>query len=404
MQANLGRKGFATTVAHGPSSSGALSAPPDPALSIVKSMNLAKRLVYGAARAAGLFALARLLTRHRVRILCFHGGALGDEHQFNPLLFCSGEHLAERLSWLRAKGFSWTSLPDAVDMLKGSLRRPHLPVVVTMDDGWHSTAAVLGPVIERHGVPAALYLGTGHFLRGQPVPEVSVSYLLWKLAGATVHVRGLDPALDGCHVLSDTLERRTLLIRAVQWVRQAPVADVSGRLEQLAAALGLDAKVLDLASRRFSYMDDEAVHTLRAQGWSIELHGHEHRYPIGDPDALERDLLQCQAAFADAGLPRGRHYCYPSGRHDDVARRVMPQHGVASATTCMPGLCPDGDTDALYYLPRFLDGASIPPVIFEAEMSGFADGVRWLARLARRLPCRFLGRGTRAASLSPGRT
>jgi len=347
-------------------------------------MNPAKRLVYGAARALGLFALARHLTRHRVRILCFHGGSLGDEHRFNPLLFCTGEHLARRLAWMDAHGFSWVSLPAATDMLKGTAPRPRLPVVLTFDDGWYSTAQVLGPVVARHQVPAVLYLCTSHFQRGEPVPDVSMAYLVWKAGARVVHLDGVDPALDGRYELADPPSRKEFLARAIRWVREADAGDVSARLDLLAGALGLSPQSLDLASRRFSYLDGRELQALRAQGWSIELHGHEHRYPAGDPAALAQDLQRCQAVFASQSLPAGRHYCYPSGNHDAAAHALMTQHGVETATTCLPGLCPDGDARALHYLPRFLDGANIPPLVFEAEMSGFADGVRWLARLGRR--------------------
>ena len=347
-------------------------------------MNHAKLLVYSAARALGLFALARHLTRHRVRILCFHGGSLGDEHRFNSLLFCTGEHLAQRLTWMDAHSFSWVSLSSAVDMLKGGAPRPRLPVVLTFDDGWCSTARVLGPVVARHQVPAVLYLCTSHFQRGEPVPDVSMAYLVWKAGAHIVQLEGVDPALDGSYELADPRARKDFLARSIRWIREAAAGDVGARLELLASALGISSEALDLASRRFSYLDGGELQALRAQGWAIELHGHEHLYPAGDPAALAQDLQRCQAVFASQSLPPGRHYCYPSGTHDAAAHALMTQHDVDSATTCLPGLCPEGEAHALHYLPRFLDGANVPPLVFEAEMSGFADGVRWLARLGRR--------------------
>lgn len=357
-------------------------------------MNFAKDFIYGAARAVGLFAVARVLTRHRVRMLCLHGGNLGDEHLFNPLLFSTGEHVASRLAWLQARGFNWVSLHDALGLLKGSAPRPRLPVVVTVDDGWYSTASVLGPVVAQYGVPATLYLCTGPFVSGKPVAGVTVAYLLWKSGPVPVALQGLDPALDGVHDLADPQARRHLLRSSVQWVLQGPPEDIQSRLERLGEALGVSPQDLDLSSRRFSYMNASELHALREQGWSIELHGHEHRYPAGDPDALALDLQRCKAAFAAAGLPDGRHYCYPSGNHDEGAHRLLKLNQVDSATTCLPGLCPDGDSSALYYLPRFLDGSNISPLVFEAEMSGFADGVRCLVRSCRRLAARLgLARG-----------
>ena len=62
------------------------------------------------ARTLGVFALFRRLTRRRGRILCYHGGALGDEHRYNGKLFGQSDMLRQRLEWLRAKGFVPASL------------------------------------------------------------------------------------------------------------------------------------------------------------------------------------------------------------------------------------------------------------------------------------------------------
>lgn len=35
-------------------------------------------------KALGLFALSRRLTKHKLRILCYHGISVADEHLFRP--------------------------------------------------------------------------------------------------------------------------------------------------------------------------------------------------------------------------------------------------------------------------------------------------------------------------------
>lgn len=330
-----------------------------------------------AARFLGLFGLARRLTFHRIRIVCYHGGSLGDEHLFNPLLFCTADHLERRLRWLNETGFSFVSLQRAVDMLLGKCARARLPVVVTFDDGWFSTFRVLAPVIAHYRVPAVLYLCTGYFASGQPVPDVSLSYLFWKAGPKHIKLQGLDPNIDGEYALAVDSVRMGLWQRTLSWLQERPPL-ITQRLIALATQLGLDEEAFDLASRRFGFVDAHEIKRMRAAGWCIELHGHRHLYPRGQPDALRQDIDACQEEIARLGLQKGVHYCYPGGEHDRDAHHLLASLGVASATTCVPGLAPEGEVASLYYLPRFLDGDKIHLLEFEAEMSGFSDGLRAL--------------------------
>src|SRR5262249_35854225 len=56
-----------------------------------------KQSLYAGARAVGLFGLSRLLTRDALRIVCWHGTSLADEHRVFPGLFLSPDELERRL-------------------------------------------------------------------------------------------------------------------------------------------------------------------------------------------------------------------------------------------------------------------------------------------------------------------
>jgi peptidoglycan/xylan/chitin deacetylase (PgdA/CDA1 family) len=343
----------------------------------------AKKFVYWGARAIGLFALARKVTSRQVRILCYHGGASGDEWQFNPLLFCTGEHLGRRIRWLRRTGFTFVSLDEAVGILKLHSTCPRMPVVFTFDDGWSSTAGILGPVVRRYAVPATLYLCTSHYLNGHAVPEVTIAYMVWSAGRRSVLLADLAPTLDGRYDLSRQVERQRLTALLLAWVKSGPCSaqNVHERLTSVARALCLADPESIVTDRRFHYMRQEELKELHESGWSIQLHGHEHQYHAGHPRRIYDDLTKCRTVLMGLGLSNGCHYCYPSGNHDAVAHEVLARVQVRSATTCLPGLAKPSNQPNLHYLPRFLDGSSIDDVVFEAEMSGFADGVRWLARV-----------------------
>ena len=75
------------------------------------------------AKAFGLFALARRMTRRDLRILAYHGAALGDEDRFSPGLFMSEVTFAQRMAFLADRGYRVVGLDHAL----GALSRGDLP-------------------------------------------------------------------------------------------------------------------------------------------------------------------------------------------------------------------------------------------------------------------------------------
>ena len=338
-----------------------------------------KSIIYFAARAAGLFALCRLMTRSRVRILGYHGASLGDESRYNPVLFISAETFRRRVQWLLKKGFNIVSLELAVNALSGKTDLGRLPTVMTFDDGWYSTAAHLVPVLAESTLPCTLYLHTSHFENDWPVIAVTVNYMIWKAGRTAIQVHGVDTDVNGKYDLAENADRVSFHEKSCKWLAGSPATReiVIGRVHQLAKPMGLAIDDLDLDTRRFDYMSRDEVLQLAEQGCAVELHGHQHHYPVGDPVAFAEDLIACRKVIAGLGLPMPQHYCYPSGSFDKGAAETLNQLDVKSATTCIPGLVsvPD-DASRRYFLPRFLDAEHISMLTFEAELSGFADLLR----------------------------
>lgn len=350
-------------------------------------MNKIKLTVFWLARALGLFAACRRLTAAKVRILCYHGGCLGDESSYNPKLFCSSAMLAQRMQWLKRKGFTLVPLAEAAaSARRQAAARSALTTAITFDDGWYSTASELVPVLGKLGIPSSLYLCTSHYLEGWAIPSVAVRYLIWKSGLQSVQLHGLGSA-DGSVELGTPAQRNAAANRIVAAIDASlPQRDTKhAMLEQLASCLKVPSSALALSTRRFEYMREAQLLALAEQGCTVELHGHVHLYPAGDPAAFEADLRQCSDTIVGAGLPRPTHYCYPSGNFDAAASPVLERLGVLTGTTCLPGLITQASATQSHYLPRFLDGESIAMLDFEAEMSGFSELLRKLLRKAHPL-------------------
>jgi len=337
-----------------------------------------KLTVLRAARAIGVFALFRRLTRRRGRILCYHGGALGDEHRYNGKLFCQEGMLRQRLDWLRAKGF----VPASLDQIAtpGTGPTDGIALAITLDDGWYSSEACLLPLLADYGHRPVLYLHTEICETDAPVAGVALRYLVWKSSMTQVALAGFGAALDGNYALARPEERARLTAAADRWFAgmARDAVTVSAALERFGAALGVDAATLDLESRRFSYMRPDELRAASARGCQIELHGHAHHYYKGEPARNRDNLEACRRHIVAAGLPRPHHYCYPSGAYEAAAADILAALDVRTATTCVPGLVTGASADERYFLPRFLDGGNVAMIEFEAEMSGVLEFARKL--------------------------
>ncbi len=345
-------------------------------------LNRIKLAVFWFARGLGLFALFRMITRSRIRVLCYHGGAIGDEFKYNRKLFISAETLHSRMQWLVDNKFNIISLGEATDLLNRTEDRPHLPTVITFDDGWYSTGSELLPVMARFSMPSTLYLCTKHYEEGWPVLDVVVGYIIWQFGEQHIRISGFEDALDGLYDTRNTDLRNKLCVRTVQWLSRIAHTrnEICTALEKFAACGGVSADTLALDSRRFEYMSRDMLFGLEVQGCEVELHGHIHRYPVGDSVELHQDLLRCGQIIEEIGLPAPKHYCYPSGKFDMTAVPVLRALDIKSATTCVPGMINSVSGDARFFLPRFLDGESISDLEFEAELSGFAPLFRSFVR------------------------
>ena len=334
-----------------------------------------------ALRACGAFHVARRLTGRGLRILCYHGFSVADEHRFRPGMWIRGDSFARRLAYLRRAGHPVLPLDEALERLAhGTL--PPAAVAITIDDGFAGTHSVAVPVLHAYHAPSTLYLTTYYVVQQDPVFDLAVGYLLFRTAVDT-----LDPRPLGVPELATPLAWKRLSAAA----REATVAAIVrhgheqlGReararlLERLAELTAVPlAPVLE--SRMFHLLNEDEVRAVHAAGVAIELHTHRHATPVTAACA-SAELAENRRHIVRLTGREPRHFCYPSGRYGEWDPDWLSAADVRSATTTVPGF--DYATTPWWQLSRFNDGESVPQLMFEAEMSGMLELIRRLrARL-----------------------
>jgi peptidoglycan/xylan/chitin deacetylase (PgdA/CDA1 family) len=319
--------------------------------------------------AGGLNATSRSRWRSsRLLILCYHGFAQDDEHQWNSSLYVTRSHLESRLAFLAAERYVVLPLREALARLAaGTL--PSRAVAITVDDGTYDFYAVAYPVLKRLGVPVTLYVSTYYVFDRRPVFDGACQYLLWK---AWTRRKGVlpDPLDEGARTLDTAADCAHVAGRLVRIASQEGWSAERKHewLGELARRLGVDwAEFLE--RRLIALMHPEEISTLDPAIVDVQLHTHRHRVPERK-DLFLREIVENRRALADCGLDPQHltHFCYPGGVHRTVFLPWLAEAGVTSAVTTDPGLASRRDHPLL--LPRFIDAGTTSGVEFEGWVSG----------------------------------
>ena len=331
-----------------------------------------KEVVIRAAKSLGGLALVRdsRWRRHRLLILCYHGVAMEDEHEWDPALYITQEQLRGRLRILRDGGYTILPLAEATHRLyEGTL--PPRSVAITFDDGAVDFERRALPVLREFNAPATLYLTTYYCITRLPVFNTVLSYVLWKGRDSGGDVSSLCDSPIPLPVVTDVdrAQARGLLYEYTL-TRQMDAREKDKLVSGVAAALGVDYAAI-VAKGILQIMPPDVVRELPGDLVDIQLHTHRHRTPrdreqfiqeVRDNVAVTRELR--------GESPALEHFCYPSGDYAGEFLAWLRECNVRYATTCVPDLA-SISVDPLL-LPRFVDTSHQSDLAFEAWASGFA--------------------------------
>lgn len=331
----------------------------------------ARSLTLYCLRAVGGFALARYLTRKQLRVLCYHGFAIGDEHEIAPVMFMRGATFERRMRILKKLRIPVISLEEGVRRLENG-EIANAETVITIDDGWASTLSIGLPILEKFGYPACVYVTTEHLTAGTEVFNVALSYMARRSGRPTLTLEGLHPQLDGTYNIGGDPDGaiRALIIAAET---AYPLAERQRLLEPIARLLGFDLREV-LSNGRFRLLASDELKEVSRRGMDVQLHTHSHRLPSGGFEALAEEIGQNRAALERVLGTRPHHLCYPSGEYSDQHPEWLRRLGIRSATTCDPGLN-DRNTSVML-MKRYLDGEQASDIAFEAEVCGARELLR----------------------------
>jgi peptidoglycan/xylan/chitin deacetylase (PgdA/CDA1 family) len=319
-------------------------------------------------RLMGVFRLFRWVNRNRLIILTYHS-VLPSTSRIDAAEarnVVNEEMFAWQMRYL-AKHFRCLGLEEAVELLASDRPLPAYSAVVTFDDGFRNNARYAFPILQRHGVPATIFVTTGHIGGGM--------HLLWtERVGRLLRRAGMP---------EDTARLELKRLKSMtSRERDAVILEMEQRL-----AASDRAEAAEPDADRYAFMTWSEVQELARGGITIGSHTVHH--PIMASLDDERRRVEVQESKNEIERQLGRPcklFSYPNGTaddFDDCDKVNLRNAGYVAAATQIAGVN-DKHTDR-FALKRLNIGHGHTPQLFIAQVSGFWP---WMRSLVARRPGR----------------
>ncbi|MDT3712361.1 polysaccharide deacetylase family protein [Pseudomonas soli] len=260
---------------------------------------------------------------------------------------CVGPRAFEGLLRWLPRHFDCVSLMDLLQSHKAPRGDCRPKVALTFDDGWRDNAVNAFPLLQRHQVPASIFLSTDYIGSRQRFWWESVGETLWGSHGEEARrqlierLRKLGRPLPAAYFMHDHSKARSLVLaRYLQTLKS---------LSPQALHVLTDACPTESLPQA---MDWQQVRALEDSGLvRFGPHGASHALlPYLDDHRLNEELTRSHAALNEGCRAPLPVYCYPNGDHDERVRAQVAAHRYPYALSTRPGIC-QGLDDPLA-LPR----------------------------------------------------
>lgn len=343
-----------------------------------------------AAYRAGLEALYFSGAHHALRALFGGVGAIFTLHHVRPpraeafqpnhILEIEAEFLERVIVRLRRRGLDIVSLDEVWRrLMERDFSRQF--VAFTFDDGYRDNLQYAWPVLQRHGVPYALYIATSFPDRLGELWWVALERVVAKADRIVIEIDGATRFFN----CADTGAKRRTFREIYWWLRSTKDdAELRRVVRDLCARYGIDAKApcgeLCMNWSEIARLAEDPLCTIGA-------HTINHVFLTKvSADVARAEMGRSAEVIEDALGRRPEHFAYPYGDAGSARRRefaLAKELGFKTAVTTRPGVITRAHSNHLTALPRI-------------SLNGNFQAVRYVDVLISGAPFAFSVRAGRA--------
>lgn len=307
---------------------------------------------------SGFVRLWCLLRRNKVTIITFHGVMdMAVPAEWEPLRPRITRHDFDRALMLLKRYYTFVSMRQALDILRGDEPAIPNPCVVTFDDGHKNNITCALPILRKHRIPVVFYPSTDFVSSGDPFWFDRLDFAIQQegLHGMTLEVGNERVVIDQANRTSMT---QTLAL-VIKELKHSHVVDSEFRsniesiIEQLEEHSGRSIRDLKPGDNWSSVMSWEQVIAC-ANSDDIEIGSHtvNHvRLSHVSDEQVKYELVESKRIIEEKTHGTCNLFCFPNGAWSMKAVNLLKEAGYVCAVTSDSGENAPGDN--LFLLKRY---------------------------------------------------
>ncbi|HLG14442.1 MAG TPA: polysaccharide deacetylase family protein [Blastocatellia bacterium] len=308
-----------------------------------------------------------------LRILAYHRVLDADPQSFafdEDLISATTDGFRQQMQFAR-RNFDVVSFQDLYACDLECRPWPERALVVTFDDGFRDNYTNAFPILKALGLPATIFLATGHVGRSKLLWSDAIAYCFKRTSVREVTLR--EVARQSLPLLSAG-ERKAAIECVLRWIKQAPEDTKRAFLGELSTRLNVE---VDDSLAEGMHLTWEDARTMAAD--QIEFGSHSVSHPIlanVDPARLEDELRESKRTIEEHLGREVIALAYPVGGPSAYNRRVQEaaaicgykyamsyEEGVAAAGACDPFAMPRIHVERDHSLDLFCANLMFPQVM-----------------------------------------
>jgi peptidoglycan/xylan/chitin deacetylase (PgdA/CDA1 family) len=242
---------------------------------------------------------------------------------------------------------------------------PNTAVAITLDDGYRDNYLYAYPILRRYGVPATIFLATGHIGSKKPFWWDRVRYVV-----DHTRITRLELGEAGKYALASAHDRRVAASNIVEKLMGMSEQRKNLLVEELVGVARV--KIPDDLTKQLILSWDEVIE-MSANGIDLGAHTVSHpnltKVPI---EQARREITQSKKDIEKITGKVARFFSYPGGIfNDEIVKIVAQSHFVGAVACSRRWITPKTD---LYRLGRM--GATEDFNLFKIVLSGLWGDLR----------------------------
>jgi peptidoglycan/xylan/chitin deacetylase (PgdA/CDA1 family) len=245
-------------------------------------------------------------------------------------LAISAQTFRRQMEYVR-RHYEVLTLDEAAAVLRGTAETQRPALVITFDDGYRNVYQNAFPVLREMGIPAIVFVNTGLIGTNQLLDHDLLYWYARRAKGLGLSLRvPLVKAGFNLRQVAETTAEVDPLNLGRRLIYQ-PLAARASVIQQLREFLG---EPTPEQAADFSILNWKMVREMAAHG--IEFGAHTENHPIltwETQEVMEREIVGSQRTLEAKLNKRVKHFAYPNGCANGMAKEILLRHGFETAVT-----------------------------------------------------------------------